>query len=335
MSAEHILNVARNECNSIALTDSYLKKQYKNNFGFHLNGLLELCLALNNDSSFVLRQPGFKMSESFYYEIEGYILERLDDISEDLLDELDVIEDGVKNKIIDDLGTFYNGDSELDAIINYSVDGFILATKFELMSRASSFHNPWNPSKAVLLHNKFIHKFSTDMSYIADMGSPITRVSQDGESEVLKNTHIGLVAKGRKDGFSTALYRDLFGLRNTLLDVMSEIAPNSERPANAHAIVRTLRQMGLSETDFSDSNIRSWLLYPLKRMSKIGSNKEGYFLLESCVDIHASYVSHLENFKGFLRTLESHRDLGRIRNCSANLDMHRQILRQFLDSENS
>jgi hypothetical protein len=325
--------LAENECSSIRLTEKYLGKQYKNHFNDHLISLTEVSLMLNDDPNFILKKPRLKMTERLYYEIEGYVLEKLDDVEqeEDLV-KIDELKTKTSDKVRQELGRFYRDDSEINSIIDYSVEGFVLSTKFELMSNPNNLINPWGPSKNILLKDNILHKFSTDMDYISDMGTK--KQNSENQSEILKNTKIGVIGKGKKDGFTTAILNDMSGMRNLILNLMESLAPNSGSPINANRIVVELRKAGVTELDMTDSQIRAWLIYPLKRMSKIGSNKEGYFLFENCNDIEVSYFSHFENFKGFMNTLENHRNYALSKGCSPELDEHFKYMKRILQRNN-
>lgn len=72
--------------------------------------------------------------------------------------------------------------------------------------------------------------------------------------------------------------------------------------------------MGVKVEDISDKEILNWVVKPLKRSLKLGSNKEGYFIILDENDLHESYMSHYNNYLGYKATLDRHKDIAKYKN---------------------
>lgn len=309
---EIILSDAREECNDVLLTDDYRKRKYKNNFSSHLDKLINTALSLNTDDSFALRDSNFVLKKQYYWEIEGFILESIDDVEDSVfLDELDNIEDQLRGGIIKQLGKFYTNNQETNEVIDYSVEQFILAHKFSAMGSSSRFLNPWESSKKILNENKVLHSFNTDLDYLKDIGIKI----KDKNSSEINQYQVGIIAKGKRKDFTGTTIRDLYRLRNYLNKVIQDEAQDSNSPISTSTIISKFRKLGIEEHEIKDNQIKNWLISPLKRSGKIGSCKEGYFSLNTCEDLYVTYKSHLENFKGYMHTLESYRLMAERKKC--------------------
>lgn len=333
-----VLETANREIDSIDLTDNYRKRKFKNNFSTHLDGLVDIAMRINGDDDFILK-GNFELTKQLYWEIEAFVLENIDDVhNDDVLASLEELEDRVRGKIVRNLGVYYENIPEINDIIDYSVNGFLMSSKFDCMDAANSFINPWSTSKAVLTENGVLHSFYTDSDYLDDLG---INTRSNSSSELTKH-RIGVVAKGKRDSFTGGMIRDLYGLRNHLFNVIEEAAPSSSNPITTDEIVLRLRSEGLTEDEFSYNQIKNWLILPLKSSGKIGSSTEGYFKMNDCEDLRVTYISHLENFKGYLRTIERYRQIANSKNCDdyflsssgvnpfeSHIETMRLLLRQF------
>lgn len=310
---DNIIAKAKEDFSNIELTDSYVAKRYTKKFHSHLAGLVEASLNFTTSENPILKKKDIFISDDLYWQIEADVLENIDHVSdESILLQLDDLEDSIREGIIRSLGSFYrSSDLDLGKIIDYSVTKSVLAIKFNFMSNTDNINNPWEESKEILTDSKILHSFSNDLNYLKDLGVDIKLRKKD--SEVISKHTIGVISKGKRDTYSGGYVRDLLGLRNTVIDIFEEHNSTSANPLKLEKIVELLHSMGVDE--LSDNEIKSWLIYPLKLMSKIGSNREGYFLLSDCGDILSSYDSHYENLRGYLRTLERHRVLATQKGC--------------------
>lgn len=333
-----VLDTANSEIDSIDLTNNYRKRKFKKNFSSHLDGLVDIAVRINTDDNFILK-GNFELTKELYWEIEAFVLENLDDVTDDeTLGSLEDIEERVREKIVGNLGAYYENIPEINDIIDYSVNGFVMSSKFEFMVSANKFINPWSASKAVLTENGVLHSFYTDSAYLDDLGID----TRSNSSFELTKHRIGVVAKGRREDFTGGMIRDLYGLRNHLFNIIEDIAPSSSNPITTEEIVLRLRSEGLTESEFSFNQIKNWLILPLKSSGKIGSSTEGYFKMGDCEDLKVTYISHLENFKGYLRSVERYRQMANSNNCvdhflnssgfnpfESHIETMRVLLRQF------
>ena len=64
-----------------------------------------------------------------------------------------------------------------------------------------------------------------------------------------------------------------------------------------------------------------------RRTAILGSCRAGYFVINSCLDVEVSCNSHLENLKGYYKTLENHRKMSEKFSCSTyNFEKHNEFL---------
>lgn len=301
-----IIAAAREEIETLNLTDTYRNKQFTKNFDKHISSLVDTTVKLAGERETVLSNTNFAITDQAYWDMEAYVLEKLDDVNNpNDLQALNNLEDFLYSKVIESLGNSFDNSSRLKLMIDNSVHDFLLSVKFKLFSNANEFFNPWEDAKNILLDNQVLFTFSTDKDKLNALGFNV----RSDDSESIADKKINLVAKGRRSDYTYGYVRDLLALRNTVIEILDEYNSNDGNAMKTEEIIRRLRRMNLHETELSDSNIKNWLISPLKRYNRIGSHKEGYFLLKNCNDVAASYDSHFENFKGFFRTLENHRRL--------------------------
>jgi len=320
------INNARIAFENISLTDDYRSKRFTKNFDAHLNLLIDTSNNLLGDNSSLLGRREALLTDEMYWETEAYVLEKMDDVSDiHILQGLDDLEDILYNKIRSSLPQ-HERSTQVNLMIDNTVHNSLLAVKFNYFLNSSSYVNPWENAKKILTENSVLHTFSADRDKLVSMGFNIS----DNDSEVIANKKINIIGKGNKGGFAYGYIRDLIGLRNTILDIMDEHGSSYLSPIKMENIITTLRLMGISRNDLTDSNIQSWLINPLKRSNKIGSCNEGYFLLKTCEDVAVSYDSHLENLKGYYKTLENHQRRARKLGCNdERFEQHKNFFRDI------
>lgn len=292
MNNSNIISNIRIEIENLVLTDDYRSKIFAKNFNAHLNSLIDTSITLSGENDSILSNNNVKITNSIYWQTEGFILEKLDDVTDvNIISQLDELENVLYDKIITSLGKNYDKSSTLNKMIDNTVHNTLLATKFNFFSRNDDFLNPWQDAKNILFENSVLHTFYTNFEEFISLGY----TNKSNESEVTKYKKIGVLGKGNKDNFTFGIVRDLIGLRNTVIDILEDKANSGQNPIKSDALIAELRSMGISEIDLSDGNITNWLISPLKRNNKIGSCREGYFLMKDCADVSVSYISHLEN----------------------------------------
>jgi len=328
---QDLLESTKSSFQNINLAQNYRYKGYEKNFNEHINLLVETSHTLNNSSIFSGTE--FKVTNSLYWKTEAYILEQLDDVddNEEVLDELDNMEDYLHEQIKVKLGKFYDNSSILKKMIDISVHNTLLSLKFDLFSRADEFKNPWECAKNILFQNSLIHTFSDE---IADFKSFGLKLSEK-ESSISKANYIGILGKGYNRKFATGYIRDFIALRETLYQDLDDNLHTSSKPIKTESIIKKIRDFGISKDDLSDNQIKSFLIWPLKFSNRLGSNKEGYFVIKDYGDLSESYRSHFENFKGFYRTLERHRKLSKtMENVPIELRQHILFMEKCIEQLN-
>jgi hypothetical protein len=324
-----IIANAKEAFENVLLTDNYRSKKFTKNFDQHLNMLIDTTVVLAAENYTKLNDSEISITDQVYWESEGFVLENLDDVTDsEILQELSNLEDILYDKIRTSLGNSYDGSSKLNLMIDNSVHNALLAIKYNFFSQADSFSNPWEAAKNILIDNKVLYTFSNDRDKLLQMGF---NVESDDSTEII-NKKINVVGRGNRNDYTYGYVRDLVGLRNTVLDILEDHSSSRDSATTADRIISELRLMGLSEAELTNSHIKNWLISPLKRNNKIGSHKEGYFLLKNCHDVAVSYESHLENLKGYYRTLENHRKLALKFGCEdSRFEQHKLFFRNYND----
>ncbi|MFD1257103.1 hypothetical protein ACFQ3S_09870 [Mucilaginibacter terrae] len=314
-------------------SESYRGKAFVKNFNSHVDSLMETCSSLYDLP--VIEDPNFNFTNLIYWQFEALILEKLDDVIEqDVLNALDNLEDKLYSTLIKNLGQFYrNGNTNwINKMLDMTINNIVLAAKYEYFSQRDHFKNPWIDAMGILIDNKLIYTFSDDVTELKGLGLKINQK----ESQLVSDKLIGVAGKGHKKDFATGYFRDLTALRNMLYNILDSQNNNSSNPLKREKIVDEIRTMGIKESELSDNNIQSWLINPLKRSNRIGSNKDGYFVIKNSDDLIISYNSHFENFKGFYRTLERHKRLAKQYDIpEAILNKHNSFIQDLNTDKNT
>lgn len=319
------LETIKGNIDNINLTENYRDKAFTRNFNFHLDSLIQTSIELTGEDNSVFKSSNIKMTNSLYWQTEASILEELDDVTDDfVLDELDNLEDLLRDKIISSLGKNYDKSSIQNKMIDVSVHNVLMSVKYNYFSKSPSFLNPWEFSKNILFDNSILHTFTNNVEELFGFGLKLN----DKESLITKYNRIGILGKGNKKDYATGYVRDLMSLRNTLFNLLETEGYNSSKPIKITKICEKIRHLGIDATELSDSNIKNWLVGALKRSNKLGSCREGYFVINDCLDLQVSYESHLENLKGYYRTLEKHKKISEKFSCSDfDFDEHNDFLK--------
>lgn len=321
MSKTIISENVRSEYLNFDLTESYRSKHFTKNFNSHLNLLFDCASAIDTNDTF--KPTILDFNDNIYWETEAYIFENLDDLDADFKNELYNLEDELYCTIKNKLGINYrSNDSLLDKVIDNTIKSTLNALKFNYFSRKDEFINPWMEARKILTEDNVLHTFITDLNVFDDLGFDVG----ENESEEIRFKKIGILGRGNRDEFTYGTFRDLIKLRNTVFGIIDENASSSSTPISTTNIISELRKMGINELELTDNEVKNWLIYPLKKALKIGSCREGYFVLGNCHDLSISYYSHLNVLKGYLKTLEDHRKIAVRSGCGSDLSEHLNIL---------
>lgn len=325
MNTIDIIDITQNEISDLVLTDDYRFKGYTKNFNSHLDALIDTSISITGEDNSVFKSNTIGITNSLYWQTESHILENLDDVTDNqILDKLDNLEDLLYSKIITKLGVNYNRTYIENKMIDISVHNVLMSVKFNYFSSANEFNNPWIPAKNILFDNFVLHTFSNNVDDFSEYGLKLN----EKESEITRYNHIGILGKGNRRDFTTGFIRDLVGLRNNLLKILEDDGHTSSKPIKTNDIISKLRLLGALDNNFTNSNVIRWLIAPLKDNNKLGSTKEGFFVIKNCDDLEVSYSSHLENLKGYYKTLEKHRLLADKFPCTnVSFEQHKEFFK--------
>lgn len=317
-----IINSKKENILNFKLTDSYRGKGFAKNFSSHVNGLFDLINEINSSDKMI---EEVELTDRAYFEMESHVFEKLNlDLNEEIEDEIDIIEESLYENINNEL-KLPQTDIRVEKMIDNTVASCLNWLRFELLPTSNEYINPWLDASNILIENNMLYLFSSNTHYLKNEYD--IDLANKNESEEVRLKKVGIVGKGNRDDFTYGSYRDILALRATVYNLIDDKAPTSENPIIADKIIEEIRLMGIPEYELTDANIKTWLIYPLKRASKIGSCREGYFILKDCGDIIRSYESHLNQFKGYLNTLNRHKALVK-RNrfeCDYDFDKHKNL----------
>ena len=286
--------------NEITLTNSYRISSYKSNLNDHIVSVLDF--ASENSDSQVFKDRNLKFSKSLYWSCLSVFYEKNPIVFTNNDKESNrILEQKLYVNIISELGKFFNPNDKLlleaiDFTVSNYIDDFNYKKKLEIS-------NPWSFTNDILLKDHLLYSFTDNKDDYNNLSKR--------ESELSKNLTIGVLAKGCKNEYQHSFIRDIFALRKLFLNLLDENKNDSLNPLKINDIIKSFRNLGISENDLSDGNIKNWIVKPLKKFIKIGSNKNGYFIINNENDLNESYISHLNNFKGYYKTLEKHQKLSK------------------------
>ncbi len=284
----------------IILTDSYRKSDYKNNLNDHIVSVLDF--ASDNTESNVLKDRNLKFSKPLYWECLNTIYERFPIKTDESEKEKNrVFEQNLYIHIISKLGGFFDANNELlletiDFTISNYVDNLNYGKNLEI--------NPWSFTNEILMDGNLLYSFTDNKDEYKHLLK-----NNKKESELSKYLTIGVLGKGYRKDYIQSYIKDIYALRTLFLNLLDENNHDSQNPLKITDIIIQFRDLDISKNDLTDSNIKNWIVKPLKKNIKIGSNKNGYFIIRTEEDLQESYKSHYNNFIGFYKTLEKHKKL--------------------------
>ncbi|MCS3868782.1 hypothetical protein J3D55_001698 [Chryseobacterium ginsenosidimutans] len=307
------------EFNEITLTDSYNKLSYKNDINNHIISVLDI--ALENTESEILKAQDFKFSKRLYWECISIIYENNPIIRTEEEKENDrVIEQNLYRQVINKLDTFFDkNDQVLLETMDFTISNFIDNRHY---SDKLSI-NPWNFTDKIFIENNLLYSFTDNRDEYDHLLK-----NKRKESELSRYATIGVLGKGHRKDYAQSYIKDIYALRTLFLNLLDENNYDSRKPIKINEIFKQFRDLGILKTDLSDSNIRYWIVKPLKDSIKIGSNKNGFFIIRNEEDLNESYKSHYRNFIGFYKTLEKHKRKSsqEFENSDTNLNKHNDFL---------
>ncbi len=305
---------------NIKLTDSYrMTSSYKNNLNDHIVSVLDY--ASENTNSKIFKDVNLKFSKTLYWQCLAVIYEKNPIQKNEIEKEANrVLEQKLYIDVINKLGEFFDSNDELLLeTIDFTISNYIDNLDYENILENT---NPWSFTNDILIKENLLYSFT-------DNKEDYDHFKNKKESELSKNLTIGVLAKGHKKEYSHSYIRDIYALRKLFLNLLDEENYDSLKPLKINDIIKNFRKLNISENDLTDGNIKNWIVKPLKKSIKIGSNKNGYFIIRNEDDLHESYISHLSNFKGFYKTLERHQKISKSFEDALNeFNLHNEILRK-------
>lgn len=287
-----------NRFNDISLTDNYGKLSYRNDFNNHIVSVLDF--AFEHSESEVFNNKDLKFSRALYWECLNSIYEKSPIIrNEEEQEQNRLFEQSLYVGIINKLDDFFD---EKDELLLESIDFTVSNYVDNLNYEGKLIVNPWSYSNKIFTDDNLLYTFTDNKDEYKHLLN-----NKKKESELSRYLTIGVLGKGHRKDYSQQYIKDVYALRTLLLSLMDENNNDCGNPIKINEIIKQFRDLGVSLTDLSDSNIKYWIVRPLKNSTKIGSNKNGYFIIRSLEDLAESYKSHLKNFIGFYNTLEKHK----------------------------
>lgn len=305
----------------IFLADNYNRSSlYKNNLNEHIVSVLDF--AAENTDSKVFRDKDLKFSKTLYWECLSVIYEKNPILVSDSEKEVNrILEQNLYIDVINKLGKFFDPNDELLLeTIDFTISNYFDNRMYKDVLKTS---NPWSMTNDILINDHLLYCFTDN---IDDYG--ILNKNKK-ESEISKTLTIGVLAKGSKKDYQHSVIRDIYALRMLLLNLLNDKNHDCINPLKINEIISKFRELGINDKDLTDGNIRNWIVKPLKKNIKIGSNKNGYFIIRNEDDLHESYVSHLNNFKGFYKTLEKHQKISKsFEDLVSDFNLHNEIIKK-------
>lgn len=309
-----------NTYQDIELTESYQKLSYKNHINDHITTVLDFAAEFSDSD--VLKDSNLKFSKRLYWECIDSIYQKNPIIlDEEGKEKNRKIKQDLYKTIINKLGIYFNiKDTVLIETIDFTISNYMDNLNYD---EVLGTNNPWSITNSILMDNNLLYSFTDNK----DEYKHLLKKNKK-ESELSKTLTIGVVAKGHRKDYVQSYIKDIFALRNLLMNLLDEKNHDRTNPLKITDIIQNFRDLQIPEDQISDYNIKSWIVKPLKRFTKLGSNKDGYFIIRNEEDLYESYKSHYNNFTGFYKTLERHkRFASTFEAVNNNFDKHNDLFK--------
>lgn len=313
MSSQN-LEIKYNHLLNVNLMTDYRHRSYLNHYNNHIDFLFNLENLYSGNTN---NLSNFQFSQYRYTEAENFILNNIN-ISTEQETELDNLEDILYDKIPRKITDYDRNNYELSAIVDNTIRNILLSYRLNFVDAAL---NPWEETKKIFSNDKYLFKHINDQNEF----DIIKKLKYNKNTSEELGSDIYVAIKGNSPKITYGKFKDYIKLRSKMLEIITDLCGVNNDPVLFEKIKKRFddsEEHGLNETE-----IKSKIIYPLKRMSKIGSCKEGYFLLLTAEDIHKSYLSHYNRFVGYFNTLEIHK-LASIDKSDAenfNFNLHREF----------
>ncbi|WP_438966339.1 hypothetical protein [Flavobacterium sp.] len=307
-----------NTYQDIILTDNYQKLSYKNHINDHITSVLDF--AAESSDSTVLKDNDLKFSKNLYWEcIDAIYQNNPINLNDSKKEENRILKQKLYKDIIDKLGVFFDYKDEiLIETIDFTISNYMDNLNYhEILGT----NNPWLFTNNILVNNNLLYSFTDNK----DEYKHLLKKNKK-ESEISKNLTIGVIGKGHRKDYVQSYIKDIYALRNLFVNLLDENNHDRKSPLKINEIYQKFRDLNISENELTNNNIKSWIVQPLKKFTKIGSNKDGFFIIRNEEDLYESYKSHYNNFMGFYKTLERHKRFANTSEFNQNdFDKHNDI----------
>lgn len=227
-------------------------------------------------------------------------------------DRINLFEEQLYKKLKADLGSYFDyNDKFLMKLLDNTIDKYVEDLIFKNLDKndlssasdsSSSVSNPFLSAGEILSSERMLFDFDDYSIEYSDFSK-----KKKNESSIIEGKKISVLTKCNNKKYNYTEIRDTFFFRNLIIEELTSRNRDCSNPIERKEIFSYFRNLGVSQEQLSDSNIYNWIIKPLKKYSKLGSNRKGYFVILNHEDLLESYRSHLNTYRGFYKTLENHR----------------------------
>ncbi|MCV9931803.1 hypothetical protein OIU80_05860 [Flavobacterium sp. LS1R47] len=291
--------------NNIKLKDNYKTRLFKDKINDHISNVFYLASTYDENIKDLFSKE-FRIL-NYHYSCD-LIKENSSEYTEyvsshtDFINELEI---NLFNNIKSLLGkNFSYEDKNLLTLIDTTIENYSENYVYQNIQKLNNNNNinPFQSSANILIEDQLLFDFCE----FNEEYSEFKKIKKN-ESQLIANKNISILTKCNNENFNYSEVRDTFYYKELILNELDSKKRNSSNPIKLTDIFDYFRELGVPKEELSNSNILNWIVKPLKRYSKLGSNKEGYFIILDENDLQESYISHLSRYNGYFNTLERHR----------------------------
>jgi hypothetical protein len=285
--------------------NSTTKKECENPFNFHLADLNNFVTKDKKAHTKFVNTTSFKKDD--YLFVESFIFNNSNLVESNIPnqfeeDKLLNITDYYYEKIKAALGKEEYRSEQYKYYINSSYNIIDSFYQYELM-HPNSHSNPWTDIFMLCSHGYFLMcENRSDIKEIIGEDKLKKLAGKDTESSIDNN--MGVVAKGAlKSNKLTGFIMDTrFSLQNILFDILNDNAKDHNTAITSRFVTKILEK-NKGGKKYSKPLI-SAMLNSMKRTGLIGSTTQGYFMLNSDIDINKSISYHQSIVNGLNSTIK-------------------------------
>lgn len=274
---------------------------YSELFYDHLTSLLKFKM-LNSDTT----TKSLKLNEQAYFGMEQYIfehteaVEKVKPLTEIDWDTIDEAKDMLHKRIKILLGNEARSEV-LKPIIDFTIDTYENSLMYDNI-HPKSLMNPWIPTDTIFFNNGYLLLVSDKKDLVNEYSKKITEKEKEDSSGLF------LVATSRKEkGFSGFA----IDTRNESQGIAFEYLKSEARGlSNAKDAKKIVQFFARNRLKYSEQDIKSKVMLPLKRAGLIGSSTNGYFFIDTPSDLEHAYMHHKEKLLRIQKTMDMYKKRG-------------------------